>query len=303
MDLKTAKVLATGGRALNAIWTSKILASNERLLLAYLGSQLDFRGTFGESRWVSLATFVANTHLSKSTVKRVLDRLEAAGYIVRQQHFKDGRQLANSYKLTDLIFEQYAAKLPKSILGGISLGGDVPCADTQPEPKETSATAREVEEQHAILTNTPPKPAGEEFTLNRGGVHHDPGEGSTVDTGGVHGGHPYTPSESSLRKAPSFNGGKKGKYKDPTFNEGVSLARLLFNPGGRGRWIDIKAIDAWTADVLDRHGIETLRKLKADAVTHQCLGQVAFDPPRLESWIKALGQTTTDDTWMDVEGF
>jgi len=313
MDLKTAKVLAAGGRALNAVWASSILAPNERLLLAYLGSQLNFKGTFGESRWVSIATFVKNTNLSRSTVKRVLDQLEEAGYIVRQERFQNGRQLANSYRLTNLIFEQYAAILPKSILAWVSFGGEGPCEDTltKPAPKETFATTREVEKQDVPLTNSPYEQPGGDPPLNKEEVQPEPVDGSTVDPLGVRSEPPYTPSKSSLKKTPSFKGDKKGKGKDPTLNEALNLSRLLFNPGGRGRWIDIRAIDAWTNDVLSRHGIETLRNLKADALAHRCLGQVAFDPQRLEDWIHTLGQTTstssttsstTDDPWMDIEG-
>lgn len=309
MDLKTAKILAAGGRALNAIWASMILTSDERLVLSYLGSQLNFRGTFGESRWVSIATFISTTHLSRSTVKRVLDRLEAAGYIVRQERFQNGRQLANSYRLTNLLFDQYAAILPKSILAGISIGGEGQSEDTltQPDPKETFATTREVEKQDVPLNITPYEQPGGDSIPNREGVQPEPVDGSTVDTLLVHSEPPYTPSKSSLKKTPSFKSDKKGQGKDPIFNEALNLSRLLFNPGGRGRWIDIRAIDAWTTDVLSRHGIETLRKLKADALAHRCLGEVVFDPQRLEDWIHTLGQTTrststTDDTWMDIEG-
>lgn len=324
MDLKTAKILGAGGRAFKAVYLSKILTPFQKLLMSYLGSQLNFRGTFGESRWVSVATLMVNTSMSKSTVKRVMDQLVSLGYLVREPRFKDGRQLANGYRLTDLVFEQYAARLPKTVLKGLSIAA---AAEEEIEEMEMEEDEQEQWEDDILtqpdqeagevdaaeLTKAPQRDEGvnpEHAAPDGGGVHPEPMGGSTVDRGGVPSEPPYTPSESSLIKTPSFKGVKKGKYKDPNSQEGIGIARLLFNPGGHGRWVDIRAVDAWANDVVRRHGIETMHKLKDLAIEQHSLGDWKFHPSMLERCIANLGQrqepqqaiTSTPRQWVDMDG-
>jgi len=103
----TIMSLSTSGRKipLKAVFDFKNLDSKGILVLLYLLDQV------GDGDSVSLQDFVSATSLSPSSVKRTLDSLVKSGYILRQHCVKDGAQLANNYKLTNLAFDQYAATL------------------------------------------------------------------------------------------------------------------------------------------------------------------------------------------------
>jgi len=105
--MSSISLSSTNGRKmpLKAVFDFKNLDPKERLVLLYLLDQA------GDGNSVSLQDFVSATCLSTSSVQRTLNSLVKSGYILRQHCFKDGAQLANSYKLTNLAFDQYAATL------------------------------------------------------------------------------------------------------------------------------------------------------------------------------------------------
>lgn len=110
-SLATAKSLTNGGRALNAIWQNAKLTTHERIVLLYLGSQLDFTGNFTVSRWVPVSRLCAATSISRASMFRVLGGLHVNGYILKENRFGEIGQLANSYSITDKIFAEYARVL------------------------------------------------------------------------------------------------------------------------------------------------------------------------------------------------
>ena len=52
-----------GGRALNAIWSvpKEKLNTNDKIILLFLGSQMNFGNDFSEWRWESLNTIASKT--------------------------------------------------------------------------------------------------------------------------------------------------------------------------------------------------------------------------------------------------
>jgi hypothetical protein len=105
----TQATITSGGRSLSCIWATPNLSANEKLVLQYLGSQVNFSiGDFTASRWTPIARIVAATSLSRRTVFTVIKKLETNGYLNREQRFENHCQLPSSYSLTSKVFREYA---------------------------------------------------------------------------------------------------------------------------------------------------------------------------------------------------
>lgn len=101
---KGEKFLTNGGRALNAVWSSQKLKSNQKMVLLYIGSQLDFRSNFLSQIKLTqkkIAKAIAKT--PRSTLTILLD-LEKNGYITATPSKNSS---GNYYALESKIFDEY----------------------------------------------------------------------------------------------------------------------------------------------------------------------------------------------------
>lgn len=101
--------LSNGGRALEAIFQSK-LTSSEKLIMHALGSKMDFRGSF-ENQYIfmSLTEIAHRTSLTTRTSLTILSKLNDNGYISKKIPSKEDqlKNIPNQYCLTSKIFEEY----------------------------------------------------------------------------------------------------------------------------------------------------------------------------------------------------
>jgi|WetSurMetagenome_2_1015567.scaffolds.fasta_scaffold22499_3 hypothetical protein len=119
-----------GGRALDAIWDLSI-SSNHKIILLYLGSKIDFRGSF-QNQYVyhSVSKIAKSTGISQRTVERVLNGcnnrdfkkmgLIEMGFVSKRITSKKEQirdNLPNEYALTSLLFDTYIEKtlIPRKI--------------------------------------------------------------------------------------------------------------------------------------------------------------------------------------------
>ena len=98
--------LMNGGRSLNAIWNLPF-KSQEKLILSYIGSQLNFNGNFTEARRVTNEKLQRMTGLSRATLWRHINSLEKNGYLIRTPDTIKG----NTYRLTPKLFHEYKTYL------------------------------------------------------------------------------------------------------------------------------------------------------------------------------------------------
>ncbi len=123
---KITNAKTSGGRSLTAIWKSK-LTNNEKIIMLFLGSELDFRMSFsGQYTYLSLNRMAENTSLNQSTICRILNGyrkrenvwvpgLIERGYIKKEVPTKI-QQLdctPTSYCLTSKVFDEYMMVLIK----------------------------------------------------------------------------------------------------------------------------------------------------------------------------------------------
>ena len=113
MSLKVAKSVTNGGRSLNAIWANKNLDAQEKLILLYLASQLDFTKEFTAPIERYVGTIAKNTGLSDRTIQRRMKSLcsDERRYIKITERKNGDLNVASSYRMTDKIFVEYAAYL------------------------------------------------------------------------------------------------------------------------------------------------------------------------------------------------
>ncbi len=141
-NMKVALALTNGGRALNAVWELRIPIEQKSILL-YLGSQMDFRGDFTEYRWCPISLICHATCMSRSTVFRALSSLESEGYIVRKHRYRGAEQLASSYALAEKIFSEYAEKLSIP-----TCQADIPPHVTETPPPHVRLTYPPMSQRH-----------------------------------------------------------------------------------------------------------------------------------------------------------
>lgn len=110
--VKAIRSSTDGGRSLNAIWFSD-LTSSEKLVLQFLGSQLDFRYSFQEPQWQPISRIQMATSLCRRQIFRIIKQLEKKGYLTRKARWLDGKQMASEYAINDKIFNEYTNILLK----------------------------------------------------------------------------------------------------------------------------------------------------------------------------------------------
>jgi len=133
----------SGGRHLNAITHSKNLNTLEKFFMLNLGAMMDFRDIIHSSRYVSYTKMADLMSCSIKTIQRISVSLRTRGYINVENRFgEDDRQQSNVYSLTDLVFEEYCAKLwPDSQSGGG--GTDSPTNLPQKEVPNKSSLSKD----------------------------------------------------------------------------------------------------------------------------------------------------------------
>lgn len=103
------KKLIDGGRALSAVVQNTRLKPNEKLILLIFGSRQNFNTDFKQWHYISFDTMTLLTSLSRRTVVMVMNSLVENGYFEKRTTLtKNGRNGANEYRLTNLIFDEYA---------------------------------------------------------------------------------------------------------------------------------------------------------------------------------------------------
>ena len=122
--------VTNGGRSLNAIWDNENLDIYQSSILHYLGAQLDFRGDFLETRWVSVTTLCKKCKMKRTTAFKAIKFLQDNKYITKHHRYYEGRQIANAYAITEKIFQEYDIllenKCSKEITNKISRPLDEP---------------------------------------------------------------------------------------------------------------------------------------------------------------------------------
>ena len=93
----------SGGRSLNAIWAS-CLNGTEKLILQFLGSQLDFRSDFLQTKKLTQKFIAKKCTKTSRTVMKTFLALEEKGYVkINPSDDSTG----NFYSLTTKIFDEY----------------------------------------------------------------------------------------------------------------------------------------------------------------------------------------------------
>ena len=232
LNLKIAKALNNGGRALNAIWENRNIDSQETVVLMYLGSQIDFTGEWTASVPRFVSTIAAKTKLSESTVVRRLKTLQEKKYITSTPTtLANGSRGANLYALTDRIFEEYMTHLEKKYQA----------------------------EAEGVVAER-----GEGGVSEQGGVVAERGEGGVSGT-------PINPISSFPSISSSHMDGslalssqprrksKKATKKDFGSSDLVGVAQdfeEIFSK--RSKFINYNAVNLTLSDIYDKHGKEQL---------------------------------------------
>jgi len=104
-----------GGRALNAIWSvpKEKITSTEKIVLLFLGSQMNFESKFAEWRFESYGTIAERTCLTKRTIINTVGTLIEKGYVVKMNRKVKGKvegkkkNLSNFVRFTMKLFNEY----------------------------------------------------------------------------------------------------------------------------------------------------------------------------------------------------
>ena len=126
------------------IYADTELPSRARAVYMYLRDRSDAEGKC----WPGIKTIASDMKLSRSTVKRALDELVEAGYIIKQARFderKNGGQTSNLYTLCTEIPQRPAPEQP-----------------TEPEPPMPDEEANETEDGLSLMPDSTP---GEQSAL------------------------------------------------------------------------------------------------------------------------------------------
>ena len=261
MDAKFIRQSTNGGRALNAIWQSSLPAL-QKLILLYLGSQLDFNGTFTEYRWCYVSTIEKATSISNRTIFSILSDLEKNGYISREKQFEGKKQLATLYAINDKIFDEYAAIL----VAKNNEAPPTPHCDSRSTPTATAAVPPLREPQYptaraADITPSPSLPP---------------------------------------KKTPLFNISVKTETSQVAAKKGDKLkARkalsLVYSPSekaeainGKKRFYDQNAVSEASEVMLEKYGIDTVLGLRDLAIKDEQCGMAQFDFNTLDAMCRRI---------------
>jgi DNA-binding HxlR family transcriptional regulator len=251
-----AKALTNGGRALNAVWRCDKVDAQEKLILLYLGSQLDFRGDFTEAVQRHISTIVKWTGIKRTTVFDRLKSLEEKKYIERKNKtLANGAPGANEYYLTDLIFTEHYALLAAE---AVRDADDPRSPDELPSSVSRTTPVRQ--------TNYPRSPD-----------EH------------------FIPSSSSLSSNPSFSsdGGEKKKKKTPTPRKSyehigiVQSMDWLFKKTKNGGY-EFEVANTWMQKLVRDRGEQACWNMsewfgkKVEKFRETCRGAWVVSPASLE---------------------
>jgi len=235
-DQKTNFNVTNGGRALNAVWHTSLPAI-QKIILLYLGSQLDFRGDFMEARKVTLSTLAERVGWKRTSLKAAIRSLEEAGYLEVYENFSQNVQMANSFKLTDKLFSDYAIKLQ-------AIQRD---KDKIKEPRLPRHVARGPQP-----TGEEPQPTGEEPQ-------------PTTDTPSSSSLHSSPSSSEKKRKSVPING-RRSRHSDAINREVGKVSQKNTTPLVEGLSLYIFKGDktnyitknAWVYGMIDRFGYDKM---------------------------------------------
>jgi hypothetical protein len=94
-----------GGRFLMAIAENQNLTADETLILLIIGSHQDFNDFLHSKRYMTIERIAFLAKRTERWIKKCLRSLEQKGYLITEECFrKSGKQLANNYSLSDIIF-------------------------------------------------------------------------------------------------------------------------------------------------------------------------------------------------------
>jgi DNA-binding PadR family transcriptional regulator len=272
-----AMSLTNGGRALNAVWRCKNLDSEEKLILLFIGSQLDFTGDFSESIQRYVSTIVEWTCLSKATVHRRLKSLQKKGYIDRtRKTLENGELDANEYRLTDLIFQEHHDFLTKKL-------------NEQNDTKSQGETTPSLRERLPLVSGRDYPQSQGETTPSLRETHTNPSFSN--------------PSFSN----PSFSsdGGEKKKKKTPTPRKSyehigiVQSMDWLFKKTKNGGY-EFEVANTWMEKLLKERGSYNCWNMsewfgkKVEKFRETCRGAWVVSPASLEELI-AFYDTQRDE--------